>query len=259
MSFASVEDAIADIAAGKAVVVVDDADRENEGDIIFAAAKATPELLTFTIRYTSGVICVPMEGADLDRLQIPLMTSQNRERMRTAYTVSVDARDGVTTGHLRGRPRAGRSVALCDSATEPYELVRPGHIFPLRYHEGGVLQAARAHRGGGRPGPARRADPGRGARRGRQRRRHDGAAAAAGGVRQGARPQADLHRAARGVPQAHRAHGRAGRRDPASPTGTACGARSATPAPSTAASTSRSSSASSATARTSWSGRIRSA
>ncbi len=139
MSFDSVESAIEDIAAGKAVIVVDDADRENEGDIIFAGAKATPELLTFTIRYSSGVICVPMEGRDLDRLQIPLMTAQNRERMRTAYTVSVDARDGVTTG-ISAADRAHTIRTLCDSATEPYELVRPGHIFPLRYHESGVLR-----------------------------------------------------------------------------------------------------------------------
>jgi 3,4-dihydroxy 2-butanone 4-phosphate synthase/GTP cyclohydrolase II len=139
MSFDSVEEAIADIRAGRAVVVVDDADRENEGDIIFAAAKATTELVTFTIRYTSGVICVPMEGPDLDRLQIPLMTAQNRERMRTAYTVTVDARDGVATG-ISAADRARTIRTLCDSATEPYELVRPGHIFPLRYHEGGVLR-----------------------------------------------------------------------------------------------------------------------
>ncbi|HEY7483201.1 MAG TPA: 3,4-dihydroxy-2-butanone-4-phosphate synthase, partial [Streptosporangiaceae bacterium] len=138
-TFDTIEEAIADIAAGKPVVVVDDEDRENEGDLIFAASKATPELLAFTIRYTSGVICVPMLGADLDRLQIPLMTAQNRERMRTAYTVSVDARDGVTTG-ISAADRARTIRTLCDSATEPYELVRPGHIFPLRYHEGGVLK-----------------------------------------------------------------------------------------------------------------------
>jgi 3,4-dihydroxy 2-butanone 4-phosphate synthase/GTP cyclohydrolase II len=137
--FATVEEAIADIAAGKPVVVVDDADRENEGDIIFAAAKATPELLAFTIRYTSGVICVPMLGEDLDRLQLPLMTAQNRDRMRTAYTISVDARDGVSTG-ISAADRAHTIRTLCDSATEPYEVVRPGHIFPLRYHEGGVLR-----------------------------------------------------------------------------------------------------------------------
>jgi 3,4-dihydroxy 2-butanone 4-phosphate synthase/GTP cyclohydrolase II len=137
--FDPIEEAVADIAAGRPVVVVDDEDRENEGDIIFAASKATPELLTFTIRYTSGVICVPMLGADLDRLHIPLMTAQNTERMRTAYTVSVDARDGVTTG-ISAADRAKTIRTLCDSATEPYELVRPGHIFPLRYHEGGVLR-----------------------------------------------------------------------------------------------------------------------
>jgi 3,4-dihydroxy 2-butanone 4-phosphate synthase/GTP cyclohydrolase II len=137
--FDPVEEAVADIAAGRPVLVVDDEDRENEGDIIFAASKATPELLTFTIRYTSGVICVPMLGRDLDRLQIPLMTAQNTERMRTAYTVSVDARDGVTTG-ISAADRARTIRTLCDSATEPYELVRPGHIFPLRYHEGGVLR-----------------------------------------------------------------------------------------------------------------------
>ncbi len=134
-----VERAIADIAAGRAVVVVDDADRENEGDIIFAASKATTALMAFTIRHTSGVICVPMPGEELDRLQLPLMTAQNKERMRTAFTVSVDARDGVTTG-ISAADRARTVRTLVDSATEPYELVRPGHIFPLRYHEGGVLR-----------------------------------------------------------------------------------------------------------------------
>ncbi|MFD9946121.1 bifunctional 3,4-dihydroxy-2-butanone-4-phosphate synthase/GTP cyclohydrolase II [Nonomuraea sp. NPDC059023] len=133
-----VERAINDIRDGRPVIVVDDENRENEGDIIFAAAKATPELLTFTIRHTSGVICVPMEGKELDRLGLPLMVFQNRERMRTAYTISVDARDGVTTG-ISAADRAKTIRALADSATEPNELVRPGHIFPLRYHDGGVL------------------------------------------------------------------------------------------------------------------------
>src|SRR5499425_177605 len=131
--------AIADIAAGRPVVVVDDADRENEGDIIFAASKATPALLAFAIRHTSGVICVPMLGEDLDRLQLPLMTTQNTERMRTAFTVSVDARAGVSTG-ISAADRARTVRTLVDSATEPYELVRPGHVFPLRYTAGGVLR-----------------------------------------------------------------------------------------------------------------------
>jgi len=133
-----VEDAVADIAAGKAVVVADDEDRENEGDIIFAASKATPELMAFTIRHSSGVICVPMPADMLDRLQIPLMTPHNRDRLRTAYTISVDARDGVTTG-ISAADRAHTARVLADSATESWELTRPGHVFPLRYREGGVL------------------------------------------------------------------------------------------------------------------------
>jgi 3,4-dihydroxy 2-butanone 4-phosphate synthase / GTP cyclohydrolase II len=136
-----IERAIADIAAGRAVVVVDDESRENEGDIIFAASKATPELMAFTIRHTSGVICAPMTGEELDRLQLPLMTVANNERMRTAFTVSVDARDGVTTG-ISAADRTRTVRTLVDSATDARELVRPGHIFPLRYTEGGVLRRA---------------------------------------------------------------------------------------------------------------------
>src|SRR5262245_18595459 len=94
----TVDRAVADIAAGRAVVVVDDQDRENEGDLVFAARKATPELIAFMTRHTSGVICAPVVGSILDRLKIPLMTPHNQERMRTAYTISVDARDGITTG-----------------------------------------------------------------------------------------------------------------------------------------------------------------
>ena len=139
----SVERAIADIAAGKAVVVVDDEDRENEGDLIFAASKATPELMAFTIRYSSGVICAPLPGPELDRLEIPLMTPHNRDKLRTAYTISVDARDGVSTG-ISAADRAHTVRVLADSATEPWEVTRPGHVFPLRYTEGGVL-ARRGH------------------------------------------------------------------------------------------------------------------
>jgi 3,4-dihydroxy 2-butanone 4-phosphate synthase/GTP cyclohydrolase II len=134
----SVERAIADIGAGRPVVVMDDEDRENEGDLIFAAAKATPELMGFTIRHSSGVICVPMPADMLDRLEIPLMTPHNRDRMRTQFTISVDARDGVSTG-ISAADRAHTARALADSATEPWEITRPGHVFPLRYHDGGVL------------------------------------------------------------------------------------------------------------------------
>jgi 3,4-dihydroxy 2-butanone 4-phosphate synthase / GTP cyclohydrolase II len=137
----TVERAIVEIAAGRAIVVVDDASRENEGDIVFAASKATPELLAFTIRYARGLICVPMLGEHLDRLQLPPMTSDNQEHMGTAFTISVDARDGITTG-ISAADRARTIRTLVDSATEPYEIVRPGHVFPLRYAEGGVLRRA---------------------------------------------------------------------------------------------------------------------
>jgi 3,4-dihydroxy 2-butanone 4-phosphate synthase / GTP cyclohydrolase II len=134
-----IDRAIKDIAAGHPVVVVDDANRENEGDIIAAASLATPDLLAFMIRYTSGVICAPMRGVELDRLQLPLMTSQNTERMRTAFTVSVDARDGVSTG-ISAADRATTALRLVDPGTTAADLVRPGHVFPLRYAEGGVLR-----------------------------------------------------------------------------------------------------------------------
>jgi 3,4-dihydroxy 2-butanone 4-phosphate synthase / GTP cyclohydrolase II len=134
-----VERAITDIAAGRAVVVMDDVNRENEGDIVFAASKASAELVAFTIRYARGLICVPMLGQDLDRLQLPPMTTDNQEHMGTAFSVSVDARDGITTG-ISAADRARTIRALSDSATEPYEIVRPGHVFPLRYAPGGVLR-----------------------------------------------------------------------------------------------------------------------
>ncbi|MER7752328.1 bifunctional 3,4-dihydroxy-2-butanone-4-phosphate synthase/GTP cyclohydrolase II [Kitasatospora sp. NPDC097643] len=133
-----VERAIADIALGRAVIVVDDEDRENEGDIVFAASAATPELMAFTIRYSSGVICAPMTGEELDRLKLPPMTQVNEDRKGTAYTVSVDAREGVDTG-ISAADRA-RTVRLLSSAgTEPGDLTRPGHVFPLRAVDGGVL------------------------------------------------------------------------------------------------------------------------
>src|SRR6266700_8155438 len=136
-----VDRAVKDIAAGRPVLVVDDENRENEGDIIFAASLATPELLAFMIRYTSGVICVPMREAELDRLQLPQMTAHNTEHHRTAFTLSVDARDGISTG-ISAADRAATIRKLVDPATTAAALVRPGHVFPLRYAEGGVLRRA---------------------------------------------------------------------------------------------------------------------
>jgi 3,4-dihydroxy 2-butanone 4-phosphate synthase/GTP cyclohydrolase II len=139
--FSPIESVINAIRRGKMVVVVDDASRENEGDLIVAAEKATPKNISFMVRYTSGVICVPMTGEDLDRLEVPLMTLQNMERMRTAYTISVDAARGVSTG-ISAADRAHTIRLLADPATQRDDLVRPGHIFPLRYREGGVLRRA---------------------------------------------------------------------------------------------------------------------
>jgi 3,4-dihydroxy 2-butanone 4-phosphate synthase / GTP cyclohydrolase II len=136
-----VDRAIKDIAEGRPVLVVDDENRENEGDIIFAATMATPELLAFMIRYTSGVICAPLPEAELDRLQLPQMTSRNTESHRTAFTVSVDAREGISTG-ISAADRAVTIRKLVDPVTAATDLVRPGHVFPLRYAEGGVLRRA---------------------------------------------------------------------------------------------------------------------
>jgi 3,4-dihydroxy 2-butanone 4-phosphate synthase/GTP cyclohydrolase II len=137
--FDTIERAIAEIAAGRPVVVVDDEDRENEGDLVLAASKATPQWLAMMIRHTSGVVCVPMEGPVLDRLKLPPMTYVNEDRKGTAYAVSVDARNGISTG-ISAADRAHTIRVLVDSATEPYELTRPGHVFPLRALEGGVLR-----------------------------------------------------------------------------------------------------------------------
>ncbi len=136
-----VADAVAAIRSGHAVVVVDDADRENEGDLIFAASRATPEIVGFMIHHTSGVVCVPMEAEQLDRLELPPMTAVNQDSKQTAYAVSVDARDGISTG-ISAADRAHTIKVLADSATEPWELTRPGHIFPLRAVPGGVLRRA---------------------------------------------------------------------------------------------------------------------
>ena len=135
----SIEDAIEAMRAGHSVVVVDDEDRENEGDLIFAANAATPELTGFMIRHTSGYICVGMTGQILDRLGLPPMTSVNEDRKQTAYAVSVDARDVETTG-ISAKDRAHTIRVLGDSATEPFDLTRPGHVMPLRAVEGGVLR-----------------------------------------------------------------------------------------------------------------------
>jgi 3,4-dihydroxy 2-butanone 4-phosphate synthase/GTP cyclohydrolase II len=138
---AAIEDAVAAIARGEIVVVVDDEDRENEGDLIMAAEFATPEKIAFFVKHTSGVICMPLTPERCDDLDLPLMVSHNTESHRTAFTVSVDFRHGTTTG-ISAADRARTIQALIEPGTGPGDLARPGHIFPLRYREGGVLNRA---------------------------------------------------------------------------------------------------------------------
>ncbi|HVU91636.1 MAG TPA: bifunctional 3,4-dihydroxy-2-butanone-4-phosphate synthase/GTP cyclohydrolase II [Jatrophihabitans sp.] len=134
-----VERAIADIKAGKPVVVVDDEDRENEGDLIFAAELATPELIAFMVRYTSGYVCVPITENDADRLDLPPMFHTNQDRRGTAYTVTVDAREGVTTG-ISAADRAHTIRLIADPKATAADFARPGHVVPLRAKDGGVLR-----------------------------------------------------------------------------------------------------------------------
>jgi len=137
----SIEDIVADIKAGKMVIMMDDEDRENEGDLIMAAEKATPEAVAFIIRHSSGIICQPMTRERLEELRLPLMVAENTESHRTAFTISVDYKHGTTTG-ISALDRAKTIRALADPATKPDDLARPGHIFPLRCAEGGVLARA---------------------------------------------------------------------------------------------------------------------
>ena len=137
----SIDEILADLRAGRMVVIMDDEDRENEGDLIMAAERATPEAVAFMIRYTSGIICVPMEEEGLVRLDLPQMVQANSESHRTAFTVSVDLRHGTTTG-VSSADRAATIRALTDANTVAGDFARPGHIFPLRSLKGGVLVRA---------------------------------------------------------------------------------------------------------------------
>jgi 3,4-dihydroxy 2-butanone 4-phosphate synthase len=142
MTIARIEDAISAIASGKMVVVVDDQNRENEGDIVVAADAVTPEAIAFMMTHARGLVCIAMEGERLDALDIPLMVPNNTESHKTAFTVSVDYLKGTTTG-ISAADRAATVRALVDDRTKPDEFARPGHIFPLRANPRGVL---------GRPG-----------------------------------------------------------------------------------------------------------
>jgi 3,4-dihydroxy 2-butanone 4-phosphate synthase/GTP cyclohydrolase II len=141
MKLDTIESAVAEIRRGKMVIVIDDEDRENEGDLVMAASKITPKAVNFMATHGRGLICVPMLSERLRALQVDDMVSQNTSAFGTAFTVSVDARKGTTTG-ISASDRAKTILSLANPRTKPQDLVRPGHIFPLRYHPGGVLARA---------------------------------------------------------------------------------------------------------------------
>src|ERR1700756_1815984 len=137
--FVPIEDAIAAIRAGEMVIVVDDEDRENEGDLTIAAEKISPEAINFMAKYGRGLICLAMTPERLDELEIPLMVSRNSSRFETAFCVSIEARERTTTG-ISAADRAATVLAAIDPSTKPSDLVRPGHVFPLRARNAGVLE-----------------------------------------------------------------------------------------------------------------------
>jgi 3,4-dihydroxy 2-butanone 4-phosphate synthase/GTP cyclohydrolase II len=134
----AIKDIISDIAAGRMVIMVDDEGRENEGDLIIAADHVTPDAINFMARFGCGLICMPMAGALIDRLQLPQMVTQNKSSHGTAFTVSIGARHGITTG-ISAYDRAATVRAAINPAATPDDIVSPGHMFPLRAAEGGVL------------------------------------------------------------------------------------------------------------------------
>ncbi len=141
MSFAPIEEIVAAIARGEMVIMVDDEDRENEGDLIMAAETATQAQIGFMLRHTSGIICLPVIGERLDELDLPMMVARNTDVRRTAFTVSIDAREGTTTG-ISAADRWRTIQTVINPGTKPEDLARPGHMYPLRYEPGGVLKRA---------------------------------------------------------------------------------------------------------------------
>jgi 3,4-dihydroxy 2-butanone 4-phosphate synthase/GTP cyclohydrolase II len=138
MSFASIEEAVAEIRDGRMVIIIDDEDRENEGDLVCAAEKVTPEIINFMARHARGLICLPLTEERCDELHLTTQVADNTSNHGTAFTVSIDARKGVSTG-ISAADRATTVLAAVDSQTRPQDLARPGHIFPLRAKKGGVL------------------------------------------------------------------------------------------------------------------------
>src|SRR5512145_3211517 len=141
MTVSKIEDVIEDLKNGKMIIVVDDEDRENEGDLTMAAEKVTPEAVNFMARHGRGLICLPMTQERLAQLEIPLMVTKNSSRFGTAFTVSIEARRNVSTG-ISAHDRAQTILTAVNPGSRPSDLVMPGHIFPLRAEAGGVLKRA---------------------------------------------------------------------------------------------------------------------
>jgi 3,4-dihydroxy 2-butanone 4-phosphate synthase/GTP cyclohydrolase II len=139
MSFAGIKEVIEELSRGNFVIIVDSADRENEGDLVIAAEKATPEKINFMIQHTSGIVCVPVTGKRLDELRIPMIVADSSDKFSTPFTVSVDAKEGTTTG-VSAADRCATIKAMIDPNTKPQDLSRPGHIFPLRSQDNGVFE-----------------------------------------------------------------------------------------------------------------------
>ncbi len=171
-AFSPIEEVLADMRAGRMVIILDDEDRENEGDFIMAAEHATPEAVAFMIRYSSGIICVPMENERLVQLDLPQMVNNNDDAYRTAFTVTVDYRHGTSTG-VSASDRSLTIKALASDDAKPADFARPGHIFPLRARRGGVLVRAGHTEAAVDLLQARRAEASRRALRADERRRHD--------------------------------------------------------------------------------------
>src|SRR5215831_21281432 len=138
MAFSSIEAAAADIREGRIIIIIDDEDRENEGDLVCAAEKVTPEVINFMARYARGLICLPLTESRCDELHLTTQVADNTSSHGTAFTVSIDARKGITTG-ISAADRATTILTAVDAKTRPQDLARPGHIFPLRAKQGGVL------------------------------------------------------------------------------------------------------------------------
>ena len=173
MAISTIEEGVADLKLGKALIVVDDADRENEGDLMVAAEAVTPEHINFMAKHAGGLVCMPVPGGRLDELQLPQMVMENTARHGTPFTVPVDVKEGATTG-ISAFDRAATVKAVLDPRTRPEDLARPGHLFPASVHQRWRTGARGPHGGHRRPGATRGFLPRRGAVRDHGAGRHDG-------------------------------------------------------------------------------------